>query len=409
MNTQKICFVGVDTHKFTHTAAIIDETFTLLGIVETKALPSCYPEFIMHIKRKARGARLIFGLEDVRGFGASLFQFLKSRNIDTREINPIETKRERCHRINPHKSDPDDALDIARVLGQRWKTLPSIHNDPLILALHQIVRQRDDLVHQLVSAKNRLHAALHQMYPGYQNFFTSPFHVGALAFWKQFPTPAHIKKAGHQAVTAFIRNKFTEAKTKKIVTAIKEQCCEKDIASPIKITCETIIPSLVESIGTIQHNIKTIEPMIENLVKQTPYKLHTMEGVGIISAAQIVAQVAPIERFASASKLARFVGIAPRKWGSAQYMRHRSSLRGRRSLHQTFYLVALSQITLNRNGKPRCPRARSYYLRKIKDGKSKSVALKCLQRRLVDVVYAMMKSKAAYNPEMSKNNKTVNL
>jgi len=403
MNTNKICFVGVDTHKFTHTAAIINETFTLLGIVETQALPSCYQKFTRQIKIKARSARLVFGLEDVRGMGASLFRFLKSRNMDTREINPVETKRERLHKTHPDKSDPDDALNIARVLGQQWKTLPTVYNDPLILALQQIVRQRDDLTHQLVSAKNRLHAALHQIYPGYQQFFASPFNQGALAFWKHYPTPAHLKDDDQQVATVFVHNKSQSMKAKKIVTAIKERVNEKDVAEPVKAACETIIPSLVDSIGKSQQSIKAIEPMIEQLLKQTPYKLHTMEGVGIISAAQIVAQVAPIERFASASKLARFIGIAPRKWGSAKYMRYRSSLRGRRSLHQTFYLMALSQITLNRNGKPRCPRARSYYLNKIKDGKSKSVALKCLQRRLVDIVYAMMKSKTEYDPEMSKN------
>jgi len=409
MNTKKICFVGVDTHKFNHTAAIINDTFTLLGIVETQALPSCYPKFIKQIQIKAPGARLIFGLEDVRGMGASLFGFLKSRHLDTREINPVETKRERSHSLHPDKSDPDDALHIARVLGQRWKTLPHIHHEPLILALQQINRQRDDLVHQLISAKNRLHAALHQIYPGYQQFFPTPFHHGALAFWKHYPNPARLKEVDEPTLTSFMRNRFPPLKAQKIAQTILERVPEKNIAEPVKLACETVIPSLVDAVENLQNNINAIEPTIEHILQQTPYKLHTMQGVGIVSAAQIVAQVAPIERFASASKLARFIGIAPRKWGSAKYMRYRSSLRGRRSLNQTFYLIALSQIALNRNGKPRCPRARSYYLKKIKDGKSKTVALKCLQRRIVDIVYAMMKSKTPYNPEMSKNNKTVYL
>jgi transposase len=403
MKTRKICFVGVDTHKFSHTAAIIDETFTLLGIAETQALPSCYPNFIKHIAIKARGARLIFGLEDVRGMGASLFAFLRSRGLDVREINPVETKRERSHKLHPDKSDPDDALDIARVLGQQWKDLPLPHLDPTILALQQLNRQRDDLVHQLVSAKNRLHALLHQTYPGYQKFFLSPFHSAALAFWKRYPTPAHLKGQDSNAIAAALQEHVSALKAKRTAAAIQQQTFDTSIPVAMASAYGTIIPALTDTIEKISRDIKAIEPNIEQVLQQTPYKLHTMEGVGIINAAQIVAQVAPIERFANAGKLARFIGIAPRKWGSARRIRHRSSLRGRRSLHQTFYLMALSQIALNRNGKPRCPRARSYYLRKVKEKNSKAIALKCLQRRLVDIVYAMMKAKTEYNPKMSKS------
>jgi transposase len=405
MDTKKLCFVGVDTHKFTHTAAIIDETFTLQGIVETQALPSWYPKFLKEITVKAHGARLIFGLEDVRGFGASLFRFLRTEHLDVKEINPVETKRERRHKLNPDKSDPDDALDIANVLGRKWKSLPPVHHDPLILALQQVNRQRDDFIHQFISAKNRLHAALHQVYPGYQQFFPAPFHQGALAFWKQYPTPAHLKNVDRKTLTEFLLNVFTQKKTNKIVPVILERSNGIEIPDPIMTAYQTIIPSMVDSLNELQVRIKSIESHIERFLLQTPYKLHTMEGVGVVSAAQIVAQVAPIERFASASKLARFIGIAPRKWGSAKYLRYRSSLRGRRSLHQTFYLMALSQIALNRNGKPRCQKARSYYLEKVKEGKSKSVALKCLQRRLVDIVFAMMKSKTEYNPNISKSKK----
>jgi len=405
MKTNRTFFVGVDTHKFTHTAAIIDETFTLVGIVETQALPSSYPSFLKQLVDKSRGARLLFGLEDVRGFGASLFRFLMSRQLDIREINPVETKRERAHKLNPDKSDPDDALDIARVLGQKYKTLPVVHHEPVILALQQINRQRDDLIHQLVASKNRLHAALHQTYPGYQQIFLRPFHQGALAFWKKYPTPAHLKDVDKSTLTEFVLTEFSPLKTTSIVASILERIKGIEVSEPLMHAYEAIIPSIVDSIDKIQESINAIEPRIENLLQQTPYKLHTMEGVGIVSAAQIVAQVAPIERFTSASKLARFIGIAPRKWGSAKYLRHRSSLRGRRSLNRTFYLMALSQIALNRNGMPRCAKARSYYLEKVKEGKSKSVALKCLQRRLVDIVYAMMKNKTEYDPNMSKNKK----
>jgi hypothetical protein len=50
------------------------------------------------------------------------------------------------------------------------------------------------------------------------------------------------------------------------------------------------------------------------------------------------------------------------------------------------------------SGKPYNPIFREYFLRKIGEGKTKSQALVCIMRRLVNIVYGMMKHKTAYRP-----------
>ncbi|SDC33084.1 hypothetical protein SAMN04515661_1071, partial [Candidatus Frackibacter sp. WG11] len=49
-----------------------------------------------------------------------------------------------------------------------------------------------------------------------------------------------------------------------------------------------------------------------------------------------------------------------------------------------------------RNGKPKNPVAYNYYQKKLAEGKSGKSALVCLQRRLVDIIFAMMRDKTAY-------------
>jgi transposase len=403
MEPQKMYFVGVDTHKLSHTAAIIDQTFDSFGIVETAALPKHYPAFTKKIQKIASEGKIIFGLEDTSGFGASLYRFLNNGGFDIREINPVKTKRERMHKVHPDKSDPDDALDIAKVLAQEWRTLPAFKRDQNVEALQKLVRQRDDFVCQLITAKNHLHAALHLIYPGYQQFFPEVFEKGALAFWEKFPTPSHLKNIGQQRLAQFLTTWYTYKEADTISTKMLGFIDSKAYPQQLAHAYESIIPMLVSDIRGIQEKIDLLEMPIEQVLLQLPYLLHTIQGVGIVSAAQLVSQIAPPERFSSADKLARFAGIAPAKYGSANYVRFHRSRAGRRSLNKTFYLIALSQIATNRNGKPRCPAARKYYLRKVKEGKSKKHAMKCLQRRLVDIVYAMMKSGAMYDPNMSKN------
>jgi len=405
MKTEKYHFVGVDTHKYSHTAAIIDQTFNQSGIVETTALPKHYPAFLKKIRTKAEGGKIIFGLEDTAGFGASLYRFLINNDLDVREINPVKTKRERLHKLHPDKSDPDDALDIAKVLAQEWRKLPSFKRSPEIEALQKLTRQRDDFVGQLITAKNHLHAALHLIYPGYQQFFPEVFEKGAMAFWEKYPTACHLKNIGSQRLAQYLVTWYTCKEADSIATKIMSLIESKDYPQQLADAYERIIPMLVSDIRGIQEKIAIIEKPIEQTIMQLPYQLHTIQGVGIVSAAQLIAQIAPPERFASSDKLARFAGIAPAKYGSANRLRFHRSRTGRRSLHKTFFLIALSQIAINRDGKPRCPAARKYFLRKVEEGKSKMHALKCLQRRLVDIVYAMMKNHTPYNPKFSKNNK----
>ena len=59
-------------------------------------------------------------------------------------------------------------------------------------------------------------------------------------------------------------------------------------------------------------------------------------------------------------------------------------------------MLAIQQIGTTRNGKPKNPAAYQYYQKKLNEGKSRKSALVCLQRRLVDIIYAMMRDKSAY-------------
>jgi len=54
--------------------------------------------------------------------------------------------------------------------------------------------------------------------------------------------------------------------------------------------------------------------------------------------------------------------------------------------------IALSQISKSGN-----ERAKEYFQRKLSEGKTKVQALCCLKRRLIDIIFMMLKYKQAYN------------
>jgi transposase len=133
------------------------------------------------------------------------------------------------------------------------------------------------------------------------------------------------------------------------------------------------------------------------IMKETGYKLESMYGIELVTAAGFVAEIGNIHRFTSPEKLARFAGVAPVVYGSGDNHKHYKCKQGNRVLHELFYRLACRQIGTKRGSKePNNPYYYEYYQQKMLAGKTKTQAIICLMRKLVDVVYALMKNKTAY-------------
>ncbi|WP_349944229.1 hypothetical protein ABFV83_12395 [Lacrimispora sp. BS-2] len=79
---------------------------------------------------------------------------------------------------------------------------------------------------------------------------------------------------------------------------------------------------------------------------------------------------------------------------------------GNRQLHGLFYFLAVSMVTVPKSGKPNQSIFYACFQRKISEGKTKSQALVCIMRRLVNIVYGIMKNKREYRPFTLENNAT---
>ena len=117
--------------------------------------------------------------------------------------------------------------------------------------------------------------------------------------------------------------------------------------------------------------------------------LVTIPGIETILAGKIIAHAGGIERFQTIDKFIKYAGIAPTEKSSGKSRRYIKSTKGNRKLNTTFYLCALGQIRWN-------PKAKEYYQKKIKEGKSKKQALVCVMKRIACIVYGMLKSGEDY-------------
>jgi len=113
-----------------------------------------------------------------------------------------------------------------------------------------------------------------------------------------------------------------------------------------------------------------------------------LHGVGALIAGKILGRVGDVGRFRSAAAFASYTGTAPIEVSSGDVVRHRLSRAGDRQLNMCLHVMAITQVRQNTPG-------RAYYLRKRSQGKSHKEAMRCLKRRLSDLVYRQLIRDAA--------------
>jgi len=115
--------------------------------------------------------------------------------------------------------------------------------------------------------------------------------------------------------------------------------------------------------------------------------LTDLYGVGPLVAARFLAEVVDIRRYPNRNAFASANGTAPLPASSGRTVRHRFNPGGNRQLNRSLYTIALTQIRGDTEG-------HAYYERKRAAGKTKREALRCLKRRLSDIVFTTMRHDA---------------
>ncbi|MGN4717755.1 IS110 family transposase [Bacillus cereus group sp. MYBK104-1] len=398
-NRQNYLYVGVDLHKEQHTAVIINCWQEKLGEIQFDNKPSAFSEFLLEVETYVSdGLSVVFGLEDVGGYGRALAKYLVDHERVVKEVNPALSFLERKSHVTTQKSDSWDAECVARILINKLNQLPDAKPNDLFWSIQQLVSRRNALVKAQSALKNQLHIQLNHHYPSYKKFFSELDGKTALAFWQQYPSPFCLEGANIKQLTAFLldvsNNTCSVKKASEILKLVKE---DGHTMKEYQETRDFLVRSIVRDIEFKKTEMKYIERELKQLVKLLDYQLETMPGIELVTASALIAEIGDVRRFPNANKLARFAGIAPVYFGSGGKGKTHKSKQGNRALHALFYNLAVQQVQVAKGSKmPRNPVFHAYYQKKLKEGKTKGQVLVCIMRRLVNIIYGMMKHKTAY-------------
>lgn len=147
----------------------------------------------------------------------------------------------------------------------------------------------------------------------------------------------------------------------------------------------------LELFKDLNSKIKDVESLILEEYKNVSCHIHTIPGIGFISAAGVYSEIGNIARFNPANQLLAFAGLEPSRnqSGTADYkgymVKHGSSY-----LRQYLMNVAESQLIHN-------PTLYDYYRKKFHEGKVHRVALSHVAKRLVRIIFCLEKNNVDFD------------
>ncbi|OGM32725.1 hypothetical protein A3D00_05245 [Candidatus Woesebacteria bacterium RIFCSPHIGHO2_02_FULL_38_9] len=346
--------VGVDVHKFNHVAVAMDCFGQEKGSLSFSNLK--LTEFNEFLYSQGSKENTLVALEDVNGYGVHIVNSLITEGFKIRYVPGILTERDRKQSIYRDKSDIFDARRVGKVILTKFEeTLPAkesistLEERLICLEFDLLLCERRDLVGSKTILKNQLHALIHQL-------------------------------LGDTYGDNFKRTKTFTKRTipyyQKVVLAIKQSPLTRGILrrlSRLKLVMDQIL-SIDKEIAKAAKDDKIIEVLTKNI-----------SGCGQVTAALIVSQVMTVRRFANKAKFAKYAGIAPTQRSSGRKTQLHTSPFGNRILNKAIHTIALYQISRKNS------QGRIYFEKKVKEGKTKLWALRCLKRQISNKVFNTLK------------------
>ena len=313
-------------------------------------------------------------------------------------LHPVHPSMLANYRKSAHpsgaKSDPDDGGLLLDLLIRHRDWLRVLQPDTVeTRQLQLLVEERRALVDERTFHSNRLTDWLKQIFPQMLRWFSDPTSAIVCEFLSRWPTLQAAQKAQSNTLRRFFKrhdpcgSKRIEQRLERITQAVvvtEDQALLEAGAMGVQ--------RLVGAISQLRQDIGRFEQEIEKLTRAHPdfAIVDSLSGAGQALAPRILAALGTNrDRFATASELQCYSGIAPVKESSG----NRSWVHWRwacpKFLRQTFHEWAACTI-------PRCEWARQYYQQQRLRQKSHHVAVRALAYKWLRILFRCWKDRQPY-------------
>ena len=307
MVKENFIYVGIDLHKETHTAVMIDCYNQKLGEITFPNRPAAFPKLVTKVKKcNTDGKEVVYGLENAYGYGRALAVWLIDKGYLVKDVNTAISHRQAKHRGAMYrKSDSDDAEAIALATLNMLDKLPDAYPNDAYWSLGQLVHRRDNIMKQRTRLVNQLHEQLCIAYPSYKQFFNDISRPTALYFWEHYPSRKYLKgKSVEDLRTELVPVSHNRCSTKNCEKILDAVASDKVKNNAYQDARDMVTLSIVSDLQHYDSQLAEVDKMLEQMYKMLGCTLTTIPGVNVITAVKILAEIGDIKRFSNANKLA---------------------------------------------------------------------------------------------------------
>ncbi|MFE7935586.1 IS110 family transposase [Streptomyces sp. NPDC057456] len=329
--------IGVDTHRDTLAAAAVSPIGAVLATTDAPANARGYRRLLDFARQHIPGRRC-WALEGVGSYGAGLAAFLDQAGEQVVEV--LRPKRPAVR--GGRKTDMIDAIRAAKeALASEHLIQPRARGERealrvLLVTRHGAVLASTAAINQfkglIVSAPDDLRAELRRL--------KRPAQISRCAQLRDRPAQS-------------IEHRMT-------VRALR---------------------STAQRVQALQTEAKDLEGEILGLVRQMAPELLGLQGVGPITAAQVLVSWSHPGRFRS--EAASFAGVSPIPASSGLKNRYRINRSGDRQLNRALHTITLIRMRLD-------PATKTYVARRIGEGKTSRDAQRCLKRAVCRQLFKIL-------------------
>ena len=355
-----------------------------------------FQEFWERISTAARThglEEIIVGFESTGPYMEPLVQFLRScKSVRLVQVNPMHTKRlKELPGNSPLKTDRKDPKIIADIIELGHALTVVIPEGPAA-ELRRLTQGRERTIESRTRLFNQLQSLLVISFPEFLQVMTDVKTASAQHLLRHYPTAQDIVTLGEPALAAMLRKvsrgKLREDRARALFEAANESVGVRDGRSSMLIE----IGLMLDTIATYDRFVEGVETEMVRHLEQIPYSrvILSLKGIGPVTAAGLIGEVGDFTKFGTISEVMKLAGLDLYEVSSGKHRgKLRISKRGRPLMRKLLYLAALS--TVRKGGV-----MHEWYQRALGRGMIKTKALVAVSRKLLGVIFALVRDHSVY-------------
>ena len=332
------------------------------------------------------------GLEATGHYSNNILNFLTEKGFNIYLINPLQTNLYvKGQSLRKTKTDKLDAHVIATMLVSD-NLKPYIPVSYHISELKSLTRHRFRLVKENSKFKTSLVRLVDIVFPELPKIVSSVAQKSCLALLYELPSAKDIAECNLTHLTHLLSDNSYKHFGKDKAIQIRDLARKSIGLNSNSVSFE--LKQTISIIQFIQEQLDDVEKRIKQILKEINSPILTIPGISFKTAGSILAEIGDISRFDSPAKLLAFAGLDPSMYQSGKFFSTHSVMVKRGSKYLRFALmtaarmVCLNDATFN-----------AFKDRKIAEGKHYMVTMGHVAKKLVRVIYYLLKTNNIYQAD----------